>query len=344
MAAARLHLNALAKPPGSLGRLEELAVTLAGITGDPFAPVAPRAIIIAAADHGVARSQAVSAWPPEVTAQMVATFLRGGAAISTLAAAAEASVTVLDAGIATPLPDVDPAAGVSLIRRPVRPGTDDLAGGPAMSRAEAETAVQVGREVVDEVLRAGARVIGVGEMGIGNSTAAAAITAVLTGSPARAVTGRGTGVDDAGWERKVRAVERAAARHSASRPVDLDPVSVLASVGGLEIAALVGVVLGAAAARTPVILDGFITGAAALVAAGIEPAVATRVIAAHRSTEPGHAVVLDQLGLRPLLDLDLRLGEGTGAALAMLLIGAAARVRDGMATFSDAGVAGRSSG
>jgi nicotinate-nucleotide--dimethylbenzimidazole phosphoribosyltransferase len=337
MAATTSHLDGLTKPPGSLGRLEELVVTLAGITGDPRVSMARRAIVVAAADHGVAR-QGVSAYPSDVTAQMVANFIEGGAAINALAAGADASLTVIDVGVGGPIPDVATGPrGGRLVSVRIRTGTADMTVGPAMTRDEAMAAIGVGLWVVDELRSAGLDLVGIGDMGIGNTTAASAVVAVLTGSAPGDVTGRGTGIDDAAHRRKVVAIERALARN---RPDPADPVGALAAVGGLEIGALAGVILGCVAARVPVVLDGFITGAAALVAATLSPVVAERVIASHRSVEPGHAIVLERLGLRPLLDLDLRLGEGTGAALAMQLIDAAVRVRDEMATFASAAVSG----
>ena len=340
MRAAATHLDRLTKPPGSLGRLETLLVELAGITGRVDAPVARRTIVVAAADHGVTR-RGVSAYPSDVTAQMVATFVGGGAAINALAGAAGADVVVVDAGVATAIPDrsgaVDDAGATRLVRARIRDGTADMTQGPAMSRAEALRAIVIGLDLVDDLRRTGLDLIGVGEMGIGNTTAASAITAVLTGRPVAAVTGRGTGIDDATHRRKVAAIEGAIERNA---PDPDDPVGVLAAVGGLEIGVLVGVIVGAAAAGIPVVLDGFITGSAALVAAALQEAVAPRLIAGHRSVEPGHGAILEQLALEPLLDLDLRLGEGTGAALAMALIAAAVRVRDEMATFESASVSG----
>jgi nicotinate-nucleotide--dimethylbenzimidazole phosphoribosyltransferase len=337
MAAATSHLDRLTKPPGSLGRLEELAIQLAGITGQPRPPMAHRAIVVAAGDHGVVR-QGVSAYPSEVTAQMVANFVAGGAAINALAAGAGASLTVVDVGVAGAIPDVRlrPDGG-RLVRARIRPGTADMSEGPAMTRAEAVATVRIGLAVVDDLRAAGVDLVGIGDMGIGNTTAASAIVAVMTGVAPAAVTGRGTGIDTVARRRKVAAIERAIARNA---PDPADPIGVLAAVGGLEIGALVGVIVGAAAGRVPVVLDGFITGVAALLAAALAPAVADRMIAAHRSVEPGHRIVLERLGLRPLLDLDLRLGEGTGAALAMQLIDAAVRIRDGMATFASAAVSG----
>jgi nicotinate-nucleotide--dimethylbenzimidazole phosphoribosyltransferase len=269
---------------------------------------------------------------------MVTNFLAGGAAINVLAAAVQASLTVVDVGVATHIP-VGPgdARGGCLVRARIRDGTSDMTTGPAMTRSETLEAIEVGLRTVDSLWAHGVDLIGIGEMGIGNTTAASALVAALTGEPIERVTGRGTGVDDAGWARKVDAIESAL---EVNEPDPADLLGVLAAVGGLEIAALVGVIVGAAAARIPLILDGFITGAAALVASSLEPAIAPRLIASHRSVEPGHAIVLEQLGLRPLLELDLRLGEGTGAALAIGLLDAACRLRDGMATFESAAVSG----
>jgi len=339
MAAAAAHLGRLTKPPGSLGRLEELVVAVAGITGRPDAPVDRRVIVVAAGDHGVAR-QGVSAYPSAVTSQMVANFVEGGAAINVLAAASGASVIVVDVGVANPVPRVrrHPRRGGRLIRARVADGTADMTEGPAMERAAACRAIDVGIRLVEQLRsEGGLDLLGVGEMGIGNTTSASALVAALTGEPVARVTGRGTGIDDRTHARKVAAIKQSLA---VNRPDPDDPIGVLAAVGGLEIAALVGLTLGAAAARIPVVLDGFITGAAALVAAAIAPGLPPRLIAAHRSTEPGHAIVLERLGLRPCLDLDLRLGEGSGAALAIGLIVAACRIRDEMATFESAAVSG----
>lgn len=337
MAEARAHLDALTKPPGSLGRLEELMVVVAGITGRPRPALRRPAIVIAAGDHGVAR-HGISAYPTDVTGQMVANFLAGGAAVNQLAAAAGTEVIVLDVGVAGPARPGGPGSGgARLVARRIRGGTADMTAGPAMERREAEAAIAAGGELAAQLVAAGIDVIGIGEMGIGNTTAASAIVAALTGRPPGDVTGRGTGVDDAGWRRKVAAVERAIAVNG---PDPLDPVGVLAALGGLEIAALVGITLEATRAHVPVVLDGFITGAAALLAARLAPGAPARWIAAHRSSEPGHAVALDALGLRPILELDLRLGEGTGAALAIGILRAAVRVRDGMATFASAAVSG----
>jgi nicotinate-nucleotide--dimethylbenzimidazole phosphoribosyltransferase len=335
MAGAAVHLDRLTKPPGSLGRLEELVIQLAGITGDLRARLDRRAILVAAGDHGVTR-QGVSAYPAEVTAQMVANFVTGGAAIDALAAAVGAEVVVVDVGVAGPIPPVQRGPrGGRLIDARVADGTADMTQAPAMTREHALAAIDAGAALVDDLVEGGLDVLGLGEMGIGNTTAASAIVAALTGVNADAVTGRGSGVNEAGRARKVHAIHRALELHA---PSPDDPLGVLASVGGLEIAALVGAILAAASACCPLILDGFITGAAALVAARLEPGAVRRMIASHRSPEPGHRVVLAELGLRPLLDLDLRLGEGTGAALAMSLLASAVAMRDGMATFETAGV------
>jgi nicotinate-nucleotide--dimethylbenzimidazole phosphoribosyltransferase len=341
-AAAAEHLDRLTKPPGSLGRLEELAIQLAGITGEQAPTFDRRAIVVAAADHGVA-AQGVSAYPSEVTAQMVANFVAGGAAINVLARMVHADVLVVDVGVASAVSveaSSPPQAGGRLLRRRIRPATADLSVGPAMTRQEAIAAIDVGIDVARQLAGEGVRLVGLGEIGIGNTTAASAIVAALTGRPPGEVTGRGTGVDEATWRHKVAVIERGL---EVNRPDPGDAVGVLAAVGGLEIAMLTGLALGVAAERIPVIVDGFITSAAALVAARLCPALPQRLIAAHRSVEPGHAGVLDELGLRQLLDLDLRLGEGTGAVLAMTLVDAAVRIRDDMATFESAGVADGSS-
>lgn len=342
MAAASVRLDRLTKPPGSLGRLERLAIQLAGITGRAEAPVNARAIVVAAADHGVAR-RGVSAYPGEVTAQMVANFVGGGAAINVLAAAVGARVVVVDAGVAGPIPDVprDAVRGGTLVSARVRSGTADMTETPAMDRLEALQAIGIGRRVAGDLRRdpAGLDLLGIGEMGIGNTTAASALSAVFTGAPVESVTGHGTGIDEAGRRRKIEVIETALARH---RPDPSDPIGVLAAIGGLEIAVLVGVIAEAALERIPLVLDGFISGSAALVAVALEPRLRPRLIAGHRSSEPGHRIVLDHLRLDPILDLDLRLGEASGAALAMSVIVAAAAIRDEMATFDSAGIAGPS--
>jgi nicotinate-nucleotide--dimethylbenzimidazole phosphoribosyltransferase len=337
MSQAEIRLDRLTKPPGSLGRLEELVVWLAGVTGRPDAAVDRPAILVAAADHGVAR-HGVSAYPPSVTAQMVANFVDGGAAISVLARSIGASVTVVDVGVVAPIaaPGVGSVAA-RLVDARVRPGTADMAKGPAMHRSEAIAAIEAGIAIAAEIVDGGAQVVAIGEMGIGNTTAAAAITAVLTGEPVARVTGRGTGIADEALVNKVAIIKKAL---KVNRPDPDDPIGVLAAVGGLEIAALVGAIVRCAAAGVPVVLDGFITAAAALVATRLSPAVGPRLLAAHRSAERGHGVALRELGLSPILELDLRLGEATGAALVVGLLATACRLRDEMATFASAAVSG----
>ncbi|MGH2460242.1 MAG: nicotinate-nucleotide--dimethylbenzimidazole phosphoribosyltransferase [Chloroflexota bacterium] len=331
--AARERENQLTKPPGSLGRLEDLAVQLAGITGQARPRFVHKAVIVLAGDHGVAAA-GVSAYPPAVTAQMVLNFLSGGAAINVLARRAGARVVVGDLGVAADFPEHP-----GLVRAKIGRGTRNMLEGPAMTRDEALAAVSAGAEILEAEARRGLDLLAIGEMGIGNTTAASAIVAALTGRPVAEVTGRGTGIDEVTWQRKVAAIERAL---EINRPNPGDPLDVLAKVGGFEIAGLVGVVLAAAGRRVPVLVDGFISSAAALVAAEICPRARDYLIAAHRSVEVGHRVILDRLGLRPYLDLDLRLGEGTGAVLAMGLVDAAAAILDEMATFAEAGVSARS--
>jgi nicotinate-nucleotide--dimethylbenzimidazole phosphoribosyltransferase len=327
MAAARERQNQLTKPQGSLGRLEALSAQVAGITGQALPRVDRKAVVVLAGDHGIT-AEGVSAYPSEVTAQMVLNFLRDGAAINVLARQAGTRVIVADVGVAADLPE-DPR----LLRRKIAHGTANFAHGPAMTRQQAARAVEIGIEVVlDEIVR-GLDLVATGEMGIGNTTAASAIAAVYTGLPVAQVTGRGTGVDDEGLARKVQVLEHALALHQ-SDPAD--PLGVLAAVGGFEIGAIAGVCLGAAAHRVPVVVDGFISAAGALLAAALCPAVKPYLIASHLSVERGHAALWQALGLHPLLDMDLRLGEGTGAVLAFHLVEAACRILAEMATFADA--------
>jgi nicotinate-nucleotide--dimethylbenzimidazole phosphoribosyltransferase len=327
---ARQRQDRLTKPRGSLGVLEDVSVRLSAIAGDCPPPVPePAAVAVFAADHGV-HAQGVTPWPQEVTAQMVGNFLADGAAVNVLARQAGADVVVVDVGVAADLPAAD-----GLLARKVRRGTRDLAAGEAMTRDEAHRALEVGIEVARDLVAAGHRCLLAGDMGIANTTASAALIAAFTGSAVADVTGRGTGVDDATWRRKVTVVGDALR----TRPPDPhDPLGTLASLGGLEHAAIAGFVLGAAAARVPVVLDGVISAAAAVVAAGLAPSAVGYCVAGHRSVEPGHGVVLEHLGLRPLVDLDLRLGEGSGAVLALPLLQSAAGVLRDMATFDSAGV------
>jgi nicotinate-nucleotide--dimethylbenzimidazole phosphoribosyltransferase len=331
MREARERLDRLTKPPGSLGRLEELAIGLAGMTGQTRPRLPRKAVIVLVADHGVT-AEGVSAYPRAVTAQMVANFLRGGAAINVLARRMGARVVVADLGVAAELP-----AHPDLIDRKIGFGTRNMAEGPAMSPDDALAAIEAGFGIVEAEVERGLDLVATGEMGIGNTTAASAIVASLTGQGVAEVTGRGTGLDEDGWRHKVATIERALA---INRPDPTDSLDVLAKVGGFEIAGLVGVILGAAAARRPVVLDGFIAGAAALVATALCPVARDYLIAAHNSVEIGHRVALAHLGLAPLLDLNLRLGEGTGAALVLPLIDGALAILDEMATFADAGISG----
>jgi nicotinate-nucleotide--dimethylbenzimidazole phosphoribosyltransferase len=338
VAEARDRQDRLTKPRGSLGVLEDVSVRLAGLAGQCPPPLPePAVVAVFAADHGV-HAQGVSPWPQEVTGQMVANFVAGGAAVNAFARQAGARVVVVDVGVAHPPVQADGGGqGVpGLIVRRVRPGTDDLAAGPAMSREDAVRAIAVGIGVARDLVAEGNRCLLTGDMGIANTTASAALVAALTGAEPADVTGAGTGVDAATRARKVDVVRQALALN---RPDPADPVGVLAAVGGLEHAAIAGFVLGAAAERVPVVLDGVIAGAAALVARALAPACVDACVAGHRSTEPGHTVALAHLGLRPLVDLELRLGEGTGAVLALPLVQAAARALREMATFDSAGVA-----
>ena len=364
MAAAREMHGRLTKPPGSLGALEDLSVRLAGLAGVCPPPLPePAAVAIFAGDHGV-HAQGVTPWPQEVTGQMIGNFLAGGAVVNAFARQAGASVTVVDVGVATPLatpdeaPDPaahDPAAsgpaadGLSaqgpavhdpaaprLVAASVRRGTRDFTVTAALTRDEALAAVCTGIRIADELIDAGAGILLTGDMGIGNTTPAAALIAAFTGVDPADSTGRGTGVDDPTYARKVAVVRAALALHE---PDPADPLGVLAAVGGLEHAALTGLILGAAARRTPVLLDGVIAVSAALAAAAFAPNAVFAMVAGHRSAEPGATVALRSLGLDPLIDLGLRLGEGTGALLALPVVTGAVRVLHEVATFDSAGVA-----
>ena len=332
LAQAQARLDRLTKPIGSLGRLEDLAARYVMITGEIKPKVPGGAVFTFAADHGVT-AEGVSAYPSAVTPQMVLNFLRGGAGVNVLARHAGLEVRVVDIGV-----DFDFDAVPGLIHKKVMSGTKNLMKEAAMSPAQAEQAIEVGIELATEAAQQGIGLIGTGEMGIGNTTASSAITAVMTGRSVSEVTGRGTGIDDASHARKIAVIQRALDLHQLD---STDAMGVLAKVGGLEIAGLTGLMLGAAAARIPVVLDGFIAGAAALIAVGLQPHCKDYLIASHRSVERGHQVMLDHLGLKPLLDLDLRLGEGTGACLGMSLVFAAIKILTEMATFDEAGVSER---
>lgn len=326
--AARAALDAKTKPRGSLGRLEELAVRIATVRGTGRGPSLQPVVVVAAGDHGVV-AEGVSAYPQEVTGQMLANFASGGAAVAVLCRTVSARLVVVDAGV------VDPPALPGLVDLSLGRGTANAAVGPAMERKAAVEGIVRGAALGRRLAAEEARVVGLGEMGIGNTTVAAALTCALTACEPADACGRGTGLDDDGVARKVRTVSRMLA---ANRPRADDPVGALAAVGGFELAVLVGVALGAAASRAVVLLDGFISSVSALVATLIAPSLRQYVIASHRSPEPGHAVVLEALGLQPLLDLELRLGEGSGAALALPLLEAARAILDEMATFDEAGV------
>jgi nicotinate-nucleotide--dimethylbenzimidazole phosphoribosyltransferase len=332
LAAAERHQNDLTKPPGSLGRLETIANRCAAIFGSLTPPVDAARIVVFAADHGVAE-EGVSAYPREVTAQMVLNYLNGGAAINALAQAGGIDLVIVDAGVATPLPDLP-----GLIRHHIGDGTRNFTREPAMTESQVEEALEAGIAEAYAAVADGYNLLGCGEMGIANTTSAAAIAAALTLLPATEVTGRGTGADDAALARKVSAIERALALHG---PHLKTPFDVLRRVGGLEIAEMCGFFLGAATLRRPVVVDGFIATAAAALAVRMAPPAREYMFAAHRSAEPGHAALLNIVGDPPLLDLGMRLGEGTGAALAMKLIQSAVAAFTGMATFSSAGVSNK---
>jgi len=324
------YQDRLTKPRGSLGRLEEIGIRLCAISGSCPPPVpAPVTVAVFAGDHGVV-AEGITPWPQEVTAQMVANFCAGGAAINVLARHAGAEVVIVDVGVATPIPtDSD-----VLVRRNVGPGTRNLAVEPAMTTEEALAALDVGVDVARQAVSAGARMLVTGDMGIGNTTSAAALIAACTGRRPEDVTGRGTGIDDATLVHKRAVIDQALSRV----PGGSGPLVVLAELGGFEIAALCGFVVAGASARVPVVVDGVIAAAASLVAAAFVPEVVGYLVVGHRSSEPGSSAVIEELGLSPVLDLGMRLGEGTGAALAVPIVQAAAKVLAEMATFDSAGV------
>lgn len=326
------RLDSLTKPLGSLGRLEELARQICGITGKEDSLLRNKVIFTLAADHGVTE-EGVSAYPKEVTAQMVYNFLAGGAGINVLASHVGARVVVVDIGVAT---DLKPDS--RLVVKKINYGTKNMARGPAMTKDEAIKAICTGIEIFEDEFRHGIDIAGTGEMGIGNTTAASAITACFTHKPAQEVTGKGTGLDDKGLVKKISVIEKSL---SVNKPNPSDAIDVLSKVGGFEIGGLAGIILAAASKKVPVVIDGFISGAAALIAFHIEPKVKEYMIAAHCSAEIGHKAILENIGLRPLFDLDLRLGEGTGAALGIGLAEAAIKILTQMATFKSAKVSER---
>ena len=329
---ARERLDNLTMPRGSLGVLQELARRIAGMTRSLSPPLDSRAVITMAGDHGVT-AEGVSAYPQEVTAQMVRNFVAGGAAINVLARRANARVIVVDMGVAADLSDI--AAAGKIVSKRIAPGTRNLAEGPAMSRDQALKSIHAGIEAVEEAANEGLDLLGLGDMGIGNTTPSSAIAAALTGRSAREVTGKGAGIDYAALERKIRVIEKGL---ELNRPDLNDPIDVLAKVGGFEIGGIAGCVLAGADRKIPVIIDGLISTAGALIAWELCPHCGDYMIAAHRSVEVGQAAMFEKIGLSPLLDLGMRLGEGTGAALAMHLIDAAKGILTEMATFDEAEV------
>ncbi len=329
MEAARRRQDNLTKPQGSLGRLEKLSIQAAGITVKAIPAIKDKVALVMAGDHGVVE-EGVSAYPQEVTPQMVYNFLRGGAAINVLSRHVGARVVVVDMGVAT---DLQAAPG--LLIKKIGYGTGNIARGPAMSRAQAAQSVLAGAYVVEELKAGGLDILATGDMGIGNTTPSAAIAAVLTGQPVEEITGRGTGVDDAGLQRKIDAIQRAI---RINQPNPKDGLDVLSKVGGFEIGGLAGAILAAAGLHCPVVIDGFISTAAAMIAASLAPQVKEYLIAAHTSMERGHHLMMSWLGLDPLLDLQMRLGEGTGAVLAISLVEAACKTLVEMSTFDEAGV------
>lgn len=332
LAQARERQDILTKPASSLGRLEELSVKLAGIQGKAIPQIQQKAVIVMAADHGVV-AQGTSAYPQEVTTQMVENFLNGGAAINVISRQIGASVIIVDMGVAGNL-----APRPALISRKIAAGTRDMCLGPAMTLEQATRSVEAGIEIVTGEIAKGLDIVATGEMGIGNTTASAAVCAVMTGHSAAEVTGRGTGLDDKQLQHKIDVIDKALSLH---KPDPANALEVLSKVGGFEIGGLAGVILGAAAHRVAVVIDGFISGAAALIAVGICPQVKDYLIAGHVSVEPGHKYLLRSLCLDPLLDLNLRLGEGTGAALSIYLVETSCRILAEMATFAEAGVSNK---
>ncbi len=328
-ATAQKRLDNLTKPPGSLGRLEEFARKLVAISENKTPLLDKKVVFTFAGDHGIT-TEGVSAYPREVTPQMVLNFIRGGAGINVLARHAAAAVVVVDIGVDYDFDDID-----GLIKMKVMRGTENFAKGPAMTRDQAIRCIEVGIEIANGYAKKGYRIFGTGDMGIGNTTPSSAIASVLTGNAVPKVTGKGTGITDESLRKKIRVIEEGI---RLNRPDPKDAIDVLAKVGGTEIGGIAGIVLGAAANRIPVVIDGFISTAGALIAFGIEPKVKDYIFAAHNSVEIGHKAMLDKMGLKPILDLDLRLGEGTGAALAMILIEAGLKIYREMATFGEAGV------
>ena len=328
---AQRYSDGLTKPIGSLGVLEDIARKMAGITGEIKPPLPKKTSILMAGAHGVV-AEGVSAYPQEVTPQMVLNFLNGGAAMNVLARHAGAELIVVDIGVAADLPEHP-----ILLNRKVAYGTANMAIGPAMTREQAVAALEVGIEVAESYIAAGTGLFGTGEMGIGNTTPSAAITAFYKGCSAAEVCGRGTGLNDEGLQRKIKAIEQAIA---VNKPDPDDALDVLAKLGGYEIAGMAGVMLAAAANRVPVLIDGFISTVSAVIASRLHPHAAEYMLASHLSEEPGHLAALSLLNLTPFLRMNMRLGEGTGAALAMTMVVAALKILHEMASFADAGISG----
>ncbi|MFC2040119.1 nicotinate-nucleotide--dimethylbenzimidazole phosphoribosyltransferase [Chloroflexota bacterium] len=329
MAAAQQRQDTLTKPQGSLGRLEELSVRLAGMQRKALPDISNKAVITMAGDHGVL-AERIGNWPQEVTRQMVINFISGGAGINVISRQIGAKVLVVDMGVAGNIP-----ANKGLISKKIGRGTANMAAGPAMTLADATASVEAGIDVVYEAAKDGLDIIGTGDMGIGNTTPSAAITAVVTGQDVAVVTGRGTGLSDEQLTHKIGVIRKAL---EVNKPNSADALDTLAKIGGYEIGGLAGVMIGAASLNIPIVIDGFISGVAALIACGIAPSTNDYLIASHLSVESGHKYVLEHLGLKPLLDLDLRLGEGTGAAMGIFLADTACRILGEMASFAEAGV------
>jgi len=334
MQSARARQDILTKPQGSLGRLEELSVQVAGITGQPIPQIKHKVALVMVGDHGVVE-EGVSAYPQSVTAQMVENFLRGGAAINVLSRQMGVRVVVVDIGVATDLP-----SHPDLINKKIARGTSNLARGMAMTRTQAIQALDIGAGIIEDQIENGFDILATGEMGIGNTTPSTAIAAVLTGRPVEEIAGHGTGVNQAGLQRKIQVVRLAL---EINHPDPKDGIDVLAKVGGFEIGGLAGAILAAASNRRPVVIDGFISTAAAMIAVSLAPQVRDYLIAAHTSQEKGHHLMMEWLNVNPLLDLKMRLGEGTGAVIAISLVEAACKLLSEMATFSEAGVSGKES-
>lgn len=330
---ARRRQNQLTKPQGSLGRLESLSIQLAGITGEVYPDVTRKLVLVMAGDHGVVE-EGVSAYPQDVTAQMVMNMIRGGAAVNVLARQCGAHVLIVDMGIKM---DIEPYD--NLLVKKIAHGTGNIAREPAMSRKQAEEAILIGEEIITAEIKKGVDIFATGEMGIGNTTPSAAIAMLLTKKPAEQIVGRGTGISDLGLKNKINAIKKAVL---VNKPDPEDGLDILSKIGGFEIAGLTGAILAAAAYRKPIVIDGFISTAAAMVAVVIAPVVREFLIASHISTETGHSIMLDWLGLNPLIDLGLRLGEGSGAVLCFPIIEAACKIIKEMATFDEAGVSKKS--